>query len=142
MKPPVAAAAPRGALRKQIARVLMDVANDDRYGTQETPFKAALFAADRILTIPEVAAALSTAGRAVPVGMGEALLDLLVRAQEFVGTETSVEAQGPRYMTLEMRQPESESDRLHREANRAERRDRIILDIRAALATRDEEGTE
>jgi hypothetical protein len=60
-------------------------------------------------------------------------LDLLRRAQEFVGTETSVEAQKPKATYDIYHEPISEGDRLRREAERADRRDQLIIEIRKAL---------
>ena len=64
----------------------------------------------------------------------ESLKALLLRCQEFIGTETSVEAQAPHFVYGAPKgKTKSAAERLREEADKADRKDRLIADVRHFL---------
>jgi len=59
--------------------------------------------------------------------------DLLVRCQEFIGKETSMESKTPRAVAGWYEYPRSEAALLRLRADKEERKDQLILDIRTFL---------
>lgn len=64
----------------------------------------------------------------------EYLLQLIERAQEFVGTRTSKEQGESQHLHAVYLAPVSEGDRLRIEADKADRRDQLIIELREAIA--------